>query len=1449
MKAPSINKNHAAVIITVLVLIFLGAAYFFIYLPRNERRIQEQRFSALRSIDRNIHTKVENSIALLNNLLNAYQAADKPGREKLNRYIAGYSSANFKLTTPSIVTLSKQDRLKDSLNQDSGYTIKVDNNTREISLFFTKPAMLKGNDSTAFRMGMKFSFQQFLSFLLPKDVFDDYVVFSKGRPVYETFPAGISNVIEDSLLSVKNGFGSSGIRSQVVSGTDYKLFLQPVGFDSSNEWIVAGLLSDKHYQREKTELPTQMILLLATIMLMSMVAFPWLKLYQMGSKDRLTISDGIASIFISMLLVSLIFFVFFNYNHLLRPVEKNDSKISIADGIHSAFRSELDTVYSKLKQCDRLVQTANRDIIHLNDGAVRYASGDSIQPVTAAGIRAAARDININQVFWLNKNGDEIINWVADSVNAPHGNYKTRDYFKRIVDQRDFRVGGNSNESFFLEQLISWTSGTFRTVISTKSQLHSADSPVIAALSFNFKSLNKVVLPTGYLFAIADNQGNVLYHSESSRNLNENLLNVFSKGNKLRSFLNARVQGSFATKYYGNEYEVFVKPVSGLPYFIVVLEDAIFDETRDMETYSFTFSMLFIFFGLLVLQLFAIFLVSAKRSFFKKQLMDTTWIGPKRSNNREYILSSIFNSFIIILLIFLFSRSSLLNYIFMLLFAATYIPLFLNISFARRYLAEKRNVFRFKRLAKYCLIAFLVVICIAASRILDLRNFIYLLLFGAAVILVGEWLYAGRGNVLKVARRLKAPKKFAMLFGRWNYVNSFALMSLTRLIITSGLPIVFFYIISHNYEQHLSTRYKQVDFANRFLDKFPSTAPDSLISKSMKLNGVFAYGSLADTISIVSPQQAQVETGDKQYSKEEKWTIELLKLFRLAMTDKAVMEENYYTPGSEDSSFFFNHLLNEAIAKRTGTVTYHQSPVNGRYLKIQSRDMNYQYPSIFSRNWFYGGLFWFLLIVALVVFYFIICNIIKKLFALNLPDLETWKKLDSEILINKDSEQPLFVIGLPGAGKKKYLLDKIRHHEITMDDGSLYYINNPDKENNVFIAELINIPSSGNDEMEKIFWNEYTKKVFDEKHRMIIVNHFEYNIQDAVSNRFKLEFLERLFLEKKSKIIILSTIHPVAFLDSAMDFTVKEEDKSIPGQDLERWHVLLGHYRIVVLPLQLSSDYPIESALSGRVTDKGGQSGIAEAGVMVMGTTVEAFSRQDGTFALPKQDFPFKIVVSLRGYNTREIDINVAGDLLDIWLEEGPSGRWAKLIRQETNQTYFLTKLQTPAFEAGNNMPEEIKVAKFDELAFKLQVSSHYFYMYIWQSLTKEEKFLLYDLAEDNLVNSFDDYNLSMLVAKGVVIRPEGTLKLFNRGFRNFILTAIGNSEAMKIKNQIKDNGNWNTLKYPLQLIILAILAFLLTSQQEAFAKLITYAAALGAGVPAVLKIFTLFDKSSQKQS
>jgi hypothetical protein len=220
----------------------------------------------------------------------------------------------------------------------------------------------------------------------------------------------------------------------------------------------------------------------------------------------------------------------------------------------------------------------------------------------------------------------------------------------------------------------------------------------------------------------------------------------------------------------------------------------------------------------------------------------------------------------------------------------------------------------------------------------------------------------------------------------------------------------------------------------------------------------------------------------------------------------------------------------------------------------------------------------------------------------------------------------------------------------------------------------------------------------------------------------------------------------------------------------------------------------------------------------------------------------------LKGYITEELLIEKTMEPLIIELEEA-FNNWKDRIRSETKYTHFLKKMQQPVIDITADITPEERLAKSDELAFKLQVTSHYFYMYIWQSLTKEEKFLLYDLAEDNLVNSFDDYNLSMLIGKGVIIRPDGTLKLFNRGFRNFILTAIGNSEAKKIKNQILDNGNWGKLKNPLMIVVFSILAFLLLSQEESYSRIITYVAALGAGVPGILKLFSIFEKPNDKMN
>src|SRR5207237_6359295 len=76
---------------------------------------------------------------------------------------------------------------------DNVYTLEVSDKTQQISLHFLKKYPGSG-DILAHEIGMKFSFDQFISFLLTKNVFDEYIIFSNGKTVYETFPAGISYV-------------------------------------------------------------------------------------------------------------------------------------------------------------------------------------------------------------------------------------------------------------------------------------------------------------------------------------------------------------------------------------------------------------------------------------------------------------------------------------------------------------------------------------------------------------------------------------------------------------------------------------------------------------------------------------------------------------------------------------------------------------------------------------------------------------------------------------------------------------------------------------------------------------------------------------------------------------------------------------------------------------------------------------------------------------------------------------------------------------------------------------------------------------------------------------------------------------------------------------------------------------------------------------------------------
>ncbi len=1345
MKYFSFAKNSNDVLLTLIVLICLGAGYFFIYVPQNEKSVQEQRFRSLQNIDKNIHAKIDNSIAIMDNLLKAF-ISKQPG---IDGYIKSYSREQFTLSYPV-------EKKYSATATDSNNTVTGDNNKRMLTLWASVDTII-GRDTFTYKMNIAFNFSQFIKSLLPPSVFDQYIVFDNGEVAYEDFSSGIAQ-LNDSLSGKKSGIATSGIKSLNVSGKDYKLFFQPVSITVNRQLVVTGLLSGKHYQQEKNQLPSQIVLLLLTVVLIAIVAYPWIKLYQMGNTDRLTITDGIAALAVSMLLMSLIVFTAFKYNTLFRPDTTPNSMDTLAREITQSFKKETASIYQKLtlldKECGANPKGLFKNIVLLDKDSIAYA--DKKTNDTLQRISAIAKGANIDRVFWLNTDGVEEVNWITANINSPHGNFAQRDYFKNIVRQNGYLLDNKPSQPFYLDQITSWTTGVFTSVLSIPSAVPGVK---VAAVAFDMKSLHLPVLPAGFKFAITDDHGKVLYHSDVSRNLNENLVEEFTEKEKLKGCLEAATSAVFTTKYFSNEYKVNVRPINNLPYFMVIFEDTSYQETRDVEIYSFTFSMLVLLFAFLICQLLCIFLISSKRSFFKNQSFDTSWVGPKISANHQYNIATINNVALLILAIIFFNFCTILTYLFILLFSVTFSSVFLNTLFARKYKkTNQEDNYHFKRITIGLLLVFVLIINLAALRLLDGGNLLVLWLFQLLVVVAGIAVYRWGKYVLGIFYKYVTNRFFAHV----NYAHGFTLMSLTRLLLTSGLPVLFFFLASYNYEQNIDIRYRHLQFAKNL----PNAITDSgvaVIKNNQPLNGTYYFGDKAWINDIAFKSYSPVNP----LTKEERITTQLLGLFHINISDKAISESSFFTNSASDSSFFYNPLLQNAGKKDSVVKTYLSRPLHTNYLTITSSSLNYKLPALTGNYYFKGWVFWLILAAIMVVFHFIIYNILNKLFCLTLPDLSLWAALDDAIVEDEKINNLLFIIGLPGSGKLSRVLDKIKNGEI--NNGSIPLVYDKDEtKSNIVIADLINIPDIGDDRENSEQWKTFAAKIFDPKNKLIIVNHFEYNIQDAVTNRIKLNLLEQLMLRNQMKIIILSTIHPIAFLDSVSNQSANS-GKGPAGQDMERWNVLLGHFRIVIFPLQ--------------------------------------------TTLITEED---------EGY---------------------------KALYKETAHTHFLSKMRHSVLQVSEALPPEIRSGKNDEMILKLQGTAHYFYMYIWQSLTSEEKFLLYDLAEDNLVNSFDDYNLNMLLAKGAIIRTDGSLRLFNKGFRNFILTAIGNTEAIKIRNNMQDNGNWGKLKNPILLVIAAILVFLLASQEEAYSKVITYVATLGAGIPTVIKLFSFLDKSASKTS
>jgi hypothetical protein len=138
-------------------------------------------------------------------------------------------------------------------------------------------------------------------------------------------------------------------------------------------------------------------------------------------------------------------------------------------------------------------------------------------------------------------------------------------------------------------------------------------------------------------------------------------------------------------------------------------------------------------------------------------------------------------------------------------------------------------------------------------------------------------------------------------------------------------------------------------------------------------------------------------------------------------------------------------------------------------------------------------------------------------------------------------------------------------------------------------------------------------------------------------------------------------------------------------------------------------------------------------------------------------------------------------------------------------------------------------------------------YLWLWQSLTSEEQLILVDLAQDGLVNTLNINVLESLVARGLIYCDDNALHIVNASFRNFILTAFSSGDVKAIQADISGGSSWNDYKYPLLIVLAALVYIVVTSNPEKFGNVLPFVTGITAGIPTIIKILSYIKPATGK--
>jgi hypothetical protein len=287
---------------------------------------------------------------------------------------------------------------------------------------------------------------------------------------------------------------------------------------------------------------------------------------------------------------------------------------------------------------------------------------------------------------------------------------------------------------------------------------------------------------------------------------------------------------------------------------------------------------------------------------------------------------------------------------------------------------------------------------------------------------------------------------------------------------------------------------------------------------------------------------------------------------------------------------------------------------------------------------------------------------------------------------------------------------------------------------------------------------------------MVFIEHFEFSYDNLHLNKVKLNILQRLVTNPSIRVVVSSEISPVKLFEFYEDKIKKMEKLALKCQD----HHIENREKVE----EVKGDYKNWLHLFG------------------------GFFRI--TIPIEKKKNEHEITILNEELEHGQYLEKLSNKYYELFGQKGTIDETTPNIAGEKN----VSKLQKDNLNENtqrNDIPPGINE---DDYILNIQETSYSYYFAIWNSLSKEERYIVYDIAHDSFVNSNNVDGIIDLLQKGILIYDH-SLRLMNESFTNFVLTKVNSDEALERELESAKGGKWNTVSAVILLIIISLIVFI----------------------------------------